>query len=257
MQYTKSLLPLVLISWIIIEGCKTKPITISESHIQAVFSDGSNIRIYVDSSSQPVNIGRTGGPNVYDFRNLPFYLEGSDTVFSVTEIPQLAARFSSNAVALKEPGLTAIEYPVTSFSNQKFYSEGRGRISLDTTEWYQHNMPFDEFLRFPVRFKTQFNVKNTVVIDITYVNGIASKTSSDTTSKTVYVDGYGTLLLPGGLAYDCLRLRTVLSSPQTYKSFQFWTREGAIVLVNSDKSQPDTGMVLSGYIIYLSYQKGN
>jgi len=254
MQYKKSLLSCIIFSWIILEGCKTQPITISENQVQSFISAGSNARIFIDSSSQSVNVGRTGGPNVYDFSNLPFYLEGSDTVFSVTEIPQLASRFSPNAIALKEPGLTAIDYPVFSFSNQKLYTEGRGRISQDTAEWYQHDIPADEFLRFPVRYNNQFST-NTQVVDTTYVNGISTNTSPDTLSKTVYVDGYGTLHLPGGLSYDCLRLRTVAS--QDYKTFQFWTRDGAIVLVNSYTSQPDTGMVQSGYIIYLSYQQGN
>jgi hypothetical protein len=109
--------------------------------------------------------------------------------------------------------------------------------------------------RVTVRYNNQFSMTNIQVVDTTYVNGLPTNTSSDTLSTTVYVDGYGTLHLPGGLSFDCLRLRTVAS--QNYKTFQFWTREGAIVLVNSDTSQPDTGMVQPGYIIYLSYQKGN
>ncbi len=199
MRYLKSLSRFLLISWIILEGCTTKAITISENHIKAIFSDGSNIRIFIDSSSQPVNIGKTGGPNVYDFRKRPFYLEGSDMVFSVTKIPQLATRFPSNSLTLKEPGVTAIDYPVFSISNQKYYSEGRDRISFDTTEWYQHNLPPDEFLRFPVRFNTQFEITNIVVVDTSYVKGKAVHTSTDTISKTVYVDGFGTLMLPGGI----------------------------------------------------------
>ncbi len=256
MQYTKSLLAVVLISWIFFESCKPQPITISESQVQAVFSDGSNIRVFEDSSMHPVNIGKTGGHNVYDFSKRPFYLAGSGTVYSVTKIPQLASRFPSNAVALKE-GTVVIDYPVFSFSNQKFYEEGRGSKHSDTTESYEHNIPADELVRLPIKFNTEFNVKDMVVVDTAYVNGLPTKSSSHSASKTVSVDGFGKLLLPGGLSYECLRVRTVISGPQHYKLFQYWTREGAIIHVISDPSQPDTGVLQSGYVIYLSHQKRN
>jgi len=256
MRHKKSLLPLALISWIIIVGCKAPPITISQDQIEAVFSPGTTIRLFMDSTSQPVNVGRTGGPNVYDFSNLPFYQYDSCSVFSVTQIPQLASRFPSNAVTSNEEGNTV--YPVFSFSNHKFYREGRGRISSDTTEWYQHFIPAAEWLRFPVTFNTQFSTTNTVVVDTTYVKGIPTNTSSDTSSAgTEYVDGYGRLLLPGGLAFECLRIRGVASFPKTSKVFQFWTREGAAVLIESDNSQPDTGVVKREYVIYFSPQTRN
>ena len=176
-------------------------------------------------------------------------------MFSVSQIPQLAPRYPSNAVTAKEEGGTV--YPVFSFSNNKFYREGRGRISSDTTEWYQHIIPPDEWLRFPLTFNTEYSQRNTVVVDTTYVNGIPTKTSADTSSVTRYIDGYGTLLLPGGLAFQCLRMRLVASPPKTSKEFHFWTREGAVVLIDSDASQPDTGVVKRGFVIYFSPQPVN
>ena len=253
MQHMNSLLPLALISWIFIEGCKAPPITITQNQIEAVFAPGRTMRLFWDSTSHPVNVGRTGGPSVYDFSKLPFVMYDSSEMFSVSQIPQLAPRYPSNAVAAKEEGGTV--YPVFSFSNNKFYREGRSRISSDTTEWYQHFIPAAEWLRFPVTFNTKFSTTNTVVVDTTYVNGIPTNTSSDTSSHTTtYVDGYGTLLLPGGLAFECLRIRGVASFPKTSKVFQFWTREGAVVLIESDNSQPDTGVVKREYVIYFSPQ---
>lgn len=250
MQHTKSLLALALIWCIIFGSCKPRAITISESHVQAVFSDGSNIRVFEDSSRQPVNVGKTGGHNVYDFSKRFFYLVGTGTVYSVTKIPQLASRFPSNAVALKE----GTDYPVFSFSHQTFYEEGRGSIHSDSAESYEHNTPADELLRFPAKLNKEFSVRDIVVRDTTYVNGLPTKSSSHTVSKTVSVDGFGKLLLPGGLSYECLRVRTVYSGPQDYKLFQYWTREGAIIHVISGASQPDTGLLQSGYVIYLSHQ---
>ena len=253
MQHKKTLLLLAMISWIIIDGCEERPITISQSHIEAVFSPGSTMRLFWDSTSQPVNVGRTGGPNVYDFSTLPYVMYDSSEMFSVSQIPQLAARYPSNAVAASEEGGTV--YPVFSFSNNRFYREGRGKIISATSEWYQHIIPPDEWLRFPVTFNTQFSAPITVSVDTIYVNGVPTNTSSDTSSHTTtYVDGYGTILLPGGMALKCLRVRIVESPPKSGKEFHFWTREGAVVLINSATSQPDTGVVKRGYVIYFSPQ---
>lgn len=251
----RSLLILALVSGIIMGGCKAPPITITQTQIESVSTPGRTIRLFWDSTSQPVNVGRAGGPNVYDFSALPFVMYDSSEIFSVGQIPQLAPRYPSNAVTAREEGGTV--YPVFSFSNNKFYREGRGRIFSDTTERYQHFIPALEWLRFPVTYNTQFSVTNTIAVDTTYVNGIATKTSSDTSSSTEYVDGYGRLLVPGGLAFECLRIRGVASSPKTSKTFQFWTREGAVILIETDNSQPDTGLVKRDYVIYFSPQARN
>lgn len=251
MQNKMSLLPFLLVSWIIIESCKAPPINITQSHIESVFTPGRTMQLFWDSSSNPVNVGRTGGPNIYDFSKLPFVMYDSSEIFSVRQVPQLAPRFPSHAVAAREEGGTV--YPVFSFSNNKFYREGRGRFLSDTTEWYQHFIPAAEWLRFPVTFNTRFTTTSTVV-DTTYVKGIPTKTSSDTSSHNEYVDGYGTLLLPGGLSYKCLRIRGVASLPKTSKIFQYWTREGAVVLVESNHSEPDTGVIKREYVIYFSPQ---
>ena len=250
MQHIKSLLPLALISWIFIVECKAPPISITQNHIETIFTPGRTMRLFWDSTSQPVNVGKTGGPNIYDFSTLPFVMYDSSEMFSVSQFPQLAQRFPSNAVAAREEGGTV--YPVFSFSNNMFYREGRGRILSDTTAWYQHFIPAEEWLRFPVTFNTSFRTKNSVVVDTTYVNGIPTSTSADTISHTDYVDGYGTLLLPGGLAFKCLRIRGVASFPKTSKVFQFWTREGAVVLIESDNSQPDSSVIKRMYVIYFS-----
>lgn len=244
-----------MVSWLGIEGCTAPPITISQSQVEAVFSVGHTFRLLWDSTSQPVSVGGTGGPHIYDFRNLSFVLYDSVTMLSVAQVPQLATRFPSNALTSNEEGNTV--YPVFSFSNHAFNRHGRLRIVSATTEWYQHIIPAAEWLRFPVTFNTQFSQPNTVVVDTTYVNGLPTKTSADTSSDTTYVDGYGTLLLPGGLEFKCLRIRVVASSPRTSKEFHFWTREGAVILIDSDQSQPDTGVVKRGYVIYFSPQAAN
>ena len=238
-------------SWMIIAGCSASPITISESDIRAVFTPGTSVRLLWDSASRPVNVGATGGPNTYDFRALDFRQYDSVTMLAVTQVPQLASRFPVDGITSNEEGNTV--YPIFSFSDHTFLRHGRARLT-GTTEWYQHIIPPEEWLRFPITFSTQFTTATNVVVDTTYVNGLPTQTSADTSSVTASVDGYGTLLLPGGLALKCLRLRLVTSPPKTSKMFQYWTREGPVVLIDSDQSQPDTGVIKRGYVIYFSPQ---
>ncbi len=180
-------------------------------------------------------------------RTTDFRVYDSVTMLAVTQVPQLASRFPVDAVTSNEEGNTV--YPIFSFSDHKLLRHGRARIS-GTTEWYQHIVPPEEWLRFPITFNAQRTTANTVVVDTAYVNGLPTKTSADTGALTAYVDGYGTLLLPGGLTLKCLRLRLVASHPKTAKAFQYWTREGTVVLIDSDQSQPDTGVIKRGYVIY-------
>jgi hypothetical protein len=255
MRHKKARVMLTMMTWMLVAGCNAPPIIVAESDMQAVFSPGTTVRLFWDTTSRPVNVGAMGGPNTYDFSDLDFHQYDSVSVLAVTQIPQLASRFPATAVAFNEEENTV--YPVFSFSNHSFYRHGRARISSATTEWYQHITPPEEWLRFPVTVNTQFTSATTVVVETTYENGIPTKTSSDTSSNTNYVDGYGTLLLPGGLALKCLRLRIVASPPKTSKEFQYWTREGVVVLINSDKSQPDTGVIERGYVIHFSPQTAN
>jgi len=251
MRHQTAPVVLTAMSWMIIAGCSASPITISETDIRAVFTPGTSVRLLWDTTSRPVNVGATGGPNTYDFRALDFHQYDSVTMLAVSQVPQLAAHFPVDGITSNEEGSTV--YPVFSFSDHRFLRHGRARLT-GTTEWYQHIVPPEEWLRFPLTFSTQFATATTVVVDTTYVDGLPTQTSADTGSATASVDGYGMLLLPGGLALRCLRLRLVTSPPKTSQMFQYWTREGPVVLVDSDQSQPDSGVIKRGYVIYFSPQ---
>lgn len=250
-----SLVLLAMIPWSPVAGCRAPPITIAQRDVEAVFAVGHTFRLFWDSTGSAVDVGGTGGPNVYDFRDLPFVLYDSVTMLPVAQVPQLAARFPSHAFTFNEEANTL--YPVFAFSDHAFNRLGRARLVSATTEWYQHIVPADEWVTFPLTFNARPSLRSGVVVDTTYVDGVLSRTSADTIAGTRYVDGYGTLLLPGGLAFQCLRMRMVASPPKSSKEFQFWTREGAVILIDSDASQPDTGFVKRGYVIYFSPQALN
>ncbi len=218
-------------------------ITITQSQVEAILSVGKTVKFYSDTTSKTVNVGRTGGPNIYDFRNLPFYFVIQSTVVSVSQISQLAPRYPSNAITFNISGRSGeFEYPVLSFANQQSLNHGEAKIFSQTTERYKHNTPAEIFLSFPVTFNTQFSQTLTDA-ETTYTNGVPTSTSSGSVSPTTYVDGYGTLLLPGGLSFNCLRVRSVEALPSSGKEFRFFTQEGAILIIDSFNTQPDTGFV--------------
>lgn len=181
MAHTKGPAVLIVTSLIISAGCSAPPITISESEIRAVFTPGTSVRLLWDSAGRPVNVGATGGPNVYDFRDLEFRLYDSVSMLAATSVPQLATRFPVDAVTSNEEGNTV--YPVFSFSNHRLLRHGRARLS-GIAEWYQRILPPEEWLRFPMTYKTRFTTANTVVVDTTYVDGLPTETAADSGSKT-------------------------------------------------------------------------
>ncbi len=194
---------------------------------------GKTVKFYTDTTSKTVNVGRTGGPNIYDFHNLPFYFVEPETVLTVSQIPKLAPRYLLTSLTLKQSDVTGgFKYPVFSFSNQNWLSEGNGRIFSPTSERYRHNTPAKIMMSFPVIFNTQFSQTKTQV-ETTYTNGVATQTLSGSCSYTTYVDGYGTLLLQGGLSFNCLRVRIVEAPSCSFKEFNFFTQEGALLSISS------------------------
>jgi len=89
----KTLVLLAMMSWMSSEGCNAPPVTITQRQMKAVFAPGRTMRLLWDSTSQPVNVGGTGGPHIYDFRTLPFVQYDSVSMLSVAQIPQLRHAF--------------------------------------------------------------------------------------------------------------------------------------------------------------------
>lgn len=204
------------------------------------------MQFYNNSTDTSVNIGTLGGPNIYDFRSVPLSAPQQDTVFSVSAIPQLAPRYPSTSRTLRQrPPSGGLEYSVFSFPSQQFVQDGQGRIFATGQERYQHFMPPEIFFNFPITFNTQF-AQTVVFVETTYTGGVPTQTSIDTGSSVTYVDAYGTLLLPGGLSLECLRVRFVENPPHNYKEFRFATREGALIVISSSSSSPDTGLLQVG-----------
>ena len=223
-------------------------ITISEAQVQAILSPGKTWLSYVDSVSTSVNVGRAGGPNVYDFRSLAFVPLGRDTIFNTSQFPFLVARFPSTSIVIKSNSSEGSNFSVLEYSGGALWNPGGAFIS-PPTEFYRHSTPAERFNNLPITYNTQFS-QTVTSTDSAYFNGIFVFASSSSATSTTVVDGYGTLLVPGGGSYNCLRIRATENPPSNGKEFRYFTVEGALVFVNSNNTQPDTGFVQTNGVDY-------
>ncbi len=229
-------------------------ITISQAQIEAVLGSGNTVRYYSDTTSMTANVGGQGGGNVYDFTSLPFYYVGRETVFSASAIPELAPRYPVGTVSLKLPaedpsgGSFFINF---TFPAGQWYNEGEAiLLPAFGYEQYIHYVPHELSANFPMTYGAMFTQSLTDV-DSTYIGGVLFSASMSAFSESTVVDGYGTLMLPGLPPMNCLRVRTVEYNGGMNKNFSYYTQEGAAVILDSDNSQPDVGLVQVQGVLYI------
>lgn len=225
-------------------------ITITQQHIESVFSPGRSVRIYQDTTTRVVNVGLTGGPHVYDFSTFPFFFAGRESVFAVSQIPQVASRYgAATAVLRTQEGVGGFIYNSMLIDGQGWRNLGEAHLGSGGTERYRHYVPFEFDAHFPITFG-HTTTQTFSSIETTYVIGASPTASSTVLAESLIVDGYGTLLLPG-LSLNCLRVRKREYQNGTYHGFHFMTSNGASLVVNSRNNQPATGNVQVEEVFYI------
>ena len=76
-------------------------------------------------TSQYVNVGKTGGPNVYDFSSLTFPDSVTYTLYSSSQIPQLAARFNPSSLVWGTSPQNISDSPVFFITDSSLTQLGR------------------------------------------------------------------------------------------------------------------------------------
>ena len=94
-------------------------ITIQEADLQHAFVAGATLKFHSDTS-QYVNVGKTGGPNVYDFSSLTFPDSTTYTLYPSSQIPQLAARFNPSSLVWGTSPQNISDSPVFFLSDSGF-----------------------------------------------------------------------------------------------------------------------------------------
>lgn len=219
-------------------------ITIQLSDFQKYFyvGDTMSVTILLDSS---VNVGQVGGPNVYDFSSLSLVSGGNLPVVLGSSLPKAASRFPNDTIFV-----TSNEEQAFTFTSQGMFDIGKVKIQNDTTFDYIHRSPAETIFRFPLTFGSSYS-ESITTYDTTLVNNVVTLGQSGVDDWIGAVDGYGTLKLPGGASYPCLRItkaETNCSTCNDDKEINFLTVGGPFVLITSDHTQPDTGTIrISGF----------
>lgn len=212
-------------------------ITVQENQIDQIFVVGDSINMLM-STDTTVNIGNTGGPNTYDFSKLNFVsFKGGVEIGSA--IPLTAPDFGRDTI-LTSPGNYQVEY----FSGGEMISPGKINVPSDTSFKVDEKSPGEIIFKFPLAYGDSWTYSLTSY-DTMYYNGMPGQGSSSIDIRTTTVDGYGTLILPGGTSLPCLRLlQESNAGPDASDLTIFYvTDKGTFLVVNSYFGQPHTGTI--------------
>jgi hypothetical protein len=91
-------------------------ITIQKTDVAQFWVANTTIKVYSDTS-QYLNVGKTGGPNVYDFSSLSFPDSVAFTLYSSSQIPQLVPRFNPSSLVWGTSPQTIYSSPVYFFTD--------------------------------------------------------------------------------------------------------------------------------------------
>ena len=211
-------------------------ITVQQSEFQPIFQVGDSMTVLtiLDTS---LDIGTTGGPNVYDFSKVNYQTAKIATELG-SSVPIVAPYFPNDTVF----GATG-DYNVLSFSGGQLW--GLGEVQSQGSNYnVLHRSPGEDIFSFPLSEGKTWTY-NLINVDSVFSNGILQSTSADTGQRVTVVDGYGTLILPGGDTLQCLRLTQAPASPsgQSFDTFFFVTQSGTFVNIEASRIEGNTGMV--------------
>ena len=219
----------------------TAQITVTKSHMQQIMNVGHRMHVWGLDGSVTVNVGKKGGPNIYDFSGLSQPRMGSPMVYSVPEVPSLASRYNASGFSFGDSPTQLEDNPVMMFKGDTLLTLGVVKINSQS-HLVQHFLPTPVTAIFPgvmgMAWTQSYEHRET-----TYVSGAVTAVDSRHTTTDFVVDGFGTLRLPDR-EVACLRFvwRDIAPGTKDLK-FQYLTQEGIAFEVWCWTDQPDTGIV--------------
>jgi hypothetical protein len=221
-------------------------ITITQQELKQIFTVGNPLYV-IGGDSVLINIGNYNGPNEYDFTQVDIQYQLILQNFDVGQIPALAVRYLSSATTMGEGPQNIVENPIFLWNTDSTFFLGEATVESEYR--FLHYVPYELFATFPIEFNPPSSsfTQWITVYDTTYnLNWQVKSTDQYNTIVDVWIDGYGTLKLPG-MELECLRMTRAYSWFQ-YKEFLFITKEGIFLVVsNVPGNAPDTGYVLADY----------
>ncbi len=217
-------------------------ITIQKTDVQQYWGANTSVKLYSDTSHY-VNVGKTGGVNVYDFSSLVFPDSTTYTLYPSSQIAQLAPRFNSSSLVWGSSPQAIDNSPVYFFTDTSFVQLAGVSIFPDSQTYSYEMIPL---LQFPATYNLQWNRPNGLaseIIDSTYVDDtLIYHATISGGPKNYTIDGYGTLMVKGQ-SYQCLRVKEIDPNSTDYYRFSYFTKEGVSIFIDSYQSQSDTGIV--------------
>jgi hypothetical protein len=192
-------------------------------------SAGDTVR-YHTTNAGSVDVALTGADVIWDFSTLTLGLEGADTAVTVSATPFAYQFFFNNNLLYPQHTAsfamkgTGFDFQVVSFDDvyDYFKNDATGfrdvgfGANLNGIPTSIRRIPVDWEYRFPMAFgnmDTSFSAFNVNVPTVGYYG--------QSQTRYNHVDGWGTLLLPGGGSHQVLRVRSVLAQRDTIFVDQF------------------------------------
>ncbi len=233
---------IILLIIFLVPDISLSQITINSEHFKKMFSS-PGFHYYTEGTAGNFNIGKTGGPNVYDFSNISLQNLLVSNNYEVSSIPSLVIRYPGTAVTFGDSPTTIEKNPVFLIGNDTAFTVGEA--SFIPSKRFVHYRPYEIIAVFPATYGQTIN-QQIEKFDTTFNSG-GQVVSSDysTSNEVTTIDGYGVLKLSGH-QYNCIRIKKDHNGYGD-KEYIFLTTEGATMLVGGVPiSSPDTGTV-SGF----------
>ena len=240
---------IILIVIIIYSQTLYPQISVSQNEFMSIFTPGK-VFYATDRIPGQVDIGKTHGPNIYDFTSIDTQNLITISNYLVNDIAYLAERYPSNSITFGNSLSEIVENPVFLIKGDSIFISGYATISDNNR--FVHHSPDELFSVFPLTYGLRSFWQEMDVSDTTFNSaGQVSENYFYHDLRTTGVDGYGTLKLPGR-ELECIRLRRDYSWFQ-FKEFYYITKEGFLVVVaNVPSAAPDSGYVAGEKQILIS-----
>ncbi len=214
-------------------------ITITSDDISSMFAKGYITTVHDLAANTSIDIGSTGGGNNWDFTSLQASETYQLTTIDKSEAPHSSEFPDADIVTYENAASDTGQLYMWSFYSLDASSFGSlGKVSdissltEDTTTLKNSSARIDA--KFTATYNSSWTQNYTQFL---IVDGMQVGQSS--VSKSVVIDAYGTMTMPGGNSFEAIRLRSTLtvSLPglpvsNSNVSYLFISKEGAQVSID-------------------------
>jgi len=219
-------------------------ITITGDDVNNIFAIGNSTTIKQDTLGSSVDIGTSGGNNVWDFTGLQFNIDAEYTSVNPFTSPFISD-FPGATICTHLDGFSqGFEAEIWTYGSLNgFFNNLGGATTISAfpgNVLTVKNEPPRQTYVNPMTYNSQWSQNYTQSL---FLNG--TPIGSESATLSVIVDAYGTMTLPGGNTYDALRIReTFTITGITTVTYSFLAINGAqVALFASSPNPPDSGII--------------